>query len=285
MRLTAEQVSDRNDKLLGLSPEDIEGRRDSIGASDANIIFSRDPTKVMALWSFKVGLSEPEDLSNVLPVQMGVWTEDFNLRWFEKQTGNQVTNRRRKLRHDKYTFLTATLDGATRLNDGELIPIDAKHVGGFKPLDEVVSYYTPQLAVQMAIMDAPQAVLSVFIGSNKWDYRVVNRDTFYEDRLILELKRFWACVQDKTPPVELPELLPEVPVERWRDVDHSTHNAWCSHEQDYLEHEAASKLFENADKELRTLVPADAKTCTGKFLVARRSKNGSLRFFKRKDKK
>jgi YqaJ-like viral recombinase domain len=283
MRLTAQEAGDRTDILLGLSPEAISDRRKSIGASDANVILGGDATKLMQLWRFKVGLDEAEDLSGILPVQMGVWTERFNLRWYEKQTGNPVSQLDTKLSHPKHSWLTCTLDGVTRLEPGTPIPIEAKHVGPFNyTLDAIVQRYRPQLTVQMACMDAPQAVLSVFSGNSKWEYAVLDRDFFYEDRLILECKRFWACVTAKLPPIDLPDLQPEVPVSLWRDVDYATNNAWCNHEQDYLEHEAGAKLFEHAEKELRVLVPADAKTCTGKFLVARRSKSGALRFFKKK---
>ena len=44
MRLTEEEVGERTDKLLGLSPEALSDRRKSIGASDANIILGGDAT-------------------------------------------------------------------------------------------------------------------------------------------------------------------------------------------------------------------------------------------------
>ena len=46
-------------------------RRKGIGGSDANIIMSGDPERLIALWREKRGEAEPEDLSGNLAVQMG----------------------------------------------------------------------------------------------------------------------------------------------------------------------------------------------------------------------
>jgi hypothetical protein len=42
------------------------------------------------LWRLKRGEVEPEDLSGVLPVAMGVVTEELNRHWFEQVTGFSV---------------------------------------------------------------------------------------------------------------------------------------------------------------------------------------------------
>ena len=66
-----------------------EARRSFIGGSDANIIFSGDGGKVLRLWREKRGEAEPEDLSGVLPVMLGCWSEPFNRQWFEKLSGER----------------------------------------------------------------------------------------------------------------------------------------------------------------------------------------------------
>jgi hypothetical protein len=37
----------------------------------------------LELWQIKTGRTEGDDLSRNIAVQLGVCTEDFNLRWFE----------------------------------------------------------------------------------------------------------------------------------------------------------------------------------------------------------
>ena len=55
-------------------------RRQGIGGSDATRLYEGDWYQV---WSEKVGETPPADLSDVLPVQMGVHTESFNIEWFK----------------------------------------------------------------------------------------------------------------------------------------------------------------------------------------------------------
>lgn len=53
----------------------------TISATDARRIMRGDGIQ---LWKEKKGLAQPEDLSGVLRVQMGVVTEAFNLHWWER---------------------------------------------------------------------------------------------------------------------------------------------------------------------------------------------------------
>ena len=55
-------------------------RKGFIGGSD--VVKIQDPSNWFELWEIKTGRRESEDLSDVLAVQMGVNTEDFNINWF-----------------------------------------------------------------------------------------------------------------------------------------------------------------------------------------------------------
>lgn len=96
---------------MALSDEQKAFRRQGIGGSDANIIMGGDREKILRLWREKRGEIEPEDLSDVLPVQMGVWTEPFNIMWFEKQTGKTVTGNGEQRKSEEYPWMLCTLDG------------------------------------------------------------------------------------------------------------------------------------------------------------------------------
>ena len=61
-------------------------RHKGIGGSDSGILMEESLSGIHNLWLLKTQRKEPDDLSNVLPVQMGVLTEDFNKSWFTKQT-------------------------------------------------------------------------------------------------------------------------------------------------------------------------------------------------------
>jgi predicted phage-related endonuclease len=96
-----------------LTEEQHAFRRLGIGGSDANTIMGGDPEKILRLWKEKRGEIEPEDLSNVLPVVMGSWTEMLNIIWFEKQTGKTVYNNGDQRISAEYPFMRCTLDGET----------------------------------------------------------------------------------------------------------------------------------------------------------------------------
>ena len=55
-------------------------RKQGIGGSDATRLYNGDWHD---LYLEKIGEKEPDDLSDVLPVQMGIHTEDFNIDWFK----------------------------------------------------------------------------------------------------------------------------------------------------------------------------------------------------------
>ena len=86
-------------------------RRTYIGGSDARIIMGQDEAALVRLWREKRGEVEPQDLSGNLIVQLGNATEDLNRRWFEGQTGLNVKDVQRRVRHPVNRWMGATLDG------------------------------------------------------------------------------------------------------------------------------------------------------------------------------
>jgi predicted phage-related endonuclease len=273
-------VRQRADVLLGMSKSDVAERRNYVGASDANILMGGDSEKIHQLWLEKTGQAEPEDLSDNLLVQMGVYTEALNLAWFTKQTGCVVTDRQTKITHPNRPYLRATLDGKTHLPAGPAV-IDAKHCSPFGfDASERAQHYGPQMAVQMACTDTDRAVLSFLIGNTGWEYHVINRDPLYEAQVLAACATFWAHVQNGTPPVELPSAKAPMPVGMMRKVDMSKSNEWGSWEAQYVANEQASKDFEEAKKSMKTMVESDVGEAKGRLLCIKRSKSGSLTFSK-----
>src|SRR5450759_5711384 len=86
-------------------------RRAFIGGSDARIIMGDDEIALVRLWREKRGEVEPEDLSGNLIVQLGTVTEELNRRWFERNTGQVVTEVQRRVFHPVKRWMAATLDG------------------------------------------------------------------------------------------------------------------------------------------------------------------------------
>lgn len=260
-----------------MTPQELKRRLDYVGGSDANIIASGDAEKIHKLWLVKTRQDEGENLDDVLAVQVGVWTEEFNARWYTKQTGDAVTSRGQWLTHEN-GWQSCTLDG---LCQGGSAVWEAKHVGGFEPVDTVLARYMPQLQHNMFIADKRTAVLSLFIGSGKWEAREVARDDFYIADLMDKERQFWKHVKDKTPPNDF-GALESIQVSEFRTVDMTGNNAWAGSAAEFLENVDAAKRLGKAKKEIKDLLERDVGEAFGHGIVAKRAKNGAVTITKEK---
>jgi len=93
------------------STKRFEDRSTFLGGSDARIIMGQDEAALLRLWREKRGEVEPEDLSGELLVQLGSVTEHLNRHWYEKNTGQVVTDVQRQVFHAVHRWMAATLDG------------------------------------------------------------------------------------------------------------------------------------------------------------------------------
>jgi len=128
-----------------VTPEQHAERRTRIGGSDAAAIVNGD---WLGLWLEKTGRAEPEDLSWVLPVQIGLATEELNLRFFEHATGHQVFGRGEVYRHPDHQYIGTTIDGLVLIEGAPAI-IQAKHVNAFAKIEEVERRYFAQVQHEM----------------------------------------------------------------------------------------------------------------------------------------
>ena len=94
---------------LAILPPSRNDRRLFIGGSDARIIMGEDETALLRLLREKRGEAEPEDLSGNLVVQLGSATEELNRRWYERNTGQVVTDVQRRVFHPVKRWMAATL--------------------------------------------------------------------------------------------------------------------------------------------------------------------------------
>ena len=97
-----------NPEIIRFNPND---RRHFIGGSDARIIMGEDQDRLIRLWREKRGEVEPEDLSDNLIVQLGTATEALNRAWYQRSTGQTITDVQKRVRHPMHKWMAATLDG------------------------------------------------------------------------------------------------------------------------------------------------------------------------------
>jgi predicted phage-related endonuclease len=255
---------------------DSKDRRSFIGGSDARIIMGDDEAALVRLWREKRGEAEPEDLSGNLIVQLGTVTEHLNRHWYERNTGQVVTEVQRQVFHPVKRWMAATLDGMVEATGAVF---EAKFMLPWSFSEEgAAEKHMPQLQHNMWVTASRTAVLSIITGGGKWVEMTIPADPMYQHLLLTAEKKFWRCVETGEAPHLFDVEPPRPRIEAVRTVDMSASNAWaefagifCQTRAAYLEHDAAKT-------ELKKLMPEDAKEAVGHGVRAKRSKSGAVSF-------
>jgi predicted phage-related endonuclease len=251
-------------------------RRTFIGGSDARIIMDDDEAALIRLWRQKRGEIEPEDLSGDLLVQLGTVTEGLNRHWYEKNTGQIVTEVQRQMFHAVHRWMAATLDGRIEATGAVF---EAKFMLPWNFSEEgAAEKHMAQLQHNMWVTASRTAVLSIITGGGKWLEITIPADPLYQHLLLTAERKFWRCVETGEPPRLFGIEPPRPHLAAVRVIDMSASNAWaelagifCRTRAAYLEHDAAKAG-------LKKLVPEDAKEATGHGVRAKRSKSGAISF-------
>src|SRR5437588_7138911 len=174
-------------------------RRTFIGGSDARIIMGEDEAALLRLWREKRGEAEPEDLSNNLIVQLGSVTEHLNRQWYERNTGQVVTEVQRQVFHPVKRWMAATLDGMVEATGAVF---EAKFMLPWTFTEEAAAEkHMPQLQHNMWVTASRSSVLSIITGGGKWVEIEIYADPLYQHLLLTAERKFWRCVQSGEPPL------------------------------------------------------------------------------------
>jgi putative phage-type endonuclease len=251
-------------------------RRTFIGGSDARIVMGTDEAALVRLWREKRGEAEPEDLSGNLIVQLGRVTEDLNRSWYERNSGQQVRDVQRHVRHSAIPWMAATLDGIV---EGTEAVFEAKFMLPWSFSEEAAAEkYMAQVQHNMWVTHLRTSVLSIITGGGKWVEIAIPMDPLYLTVLVQAEKKFWRCVQLG----EVPHLInaepPRPRIEAIRIVDMSSSNSWAEFSALFRSTRDAFLDHERAKTELKTLMPEDAKEAIGHGVRAKRSKSGAVSF-------
>src|SRR2546430_2292136 len=150
----------------GMGEKFPDNRRCFIGGSDARIIMGSDGAALLRLWREKRGEAEPEDLSGNLIVQLGSATEELNRSWYERNTGRQVRDVQRRVRHSAIAWMVATLDGIV---EGTEAVFESQFMLPRSFSEEAAAEkYMPQLQHNMWVTHLRTSVLSIITGGGKW---------------------------------------------------------------------------------------------------------------------
>lgn len=256
-----------------MTPLELERRRSSVGASDATIIMTGTPEEVYALWEVKTGRKPYADLSDVLPVQIGIATENLNLDFAARKLGMIITRSVGVQTHPDHVWLTATPDGW--LMD-EKCPVEAKHVNQFARLDEVVEKYAAQVHVQMMVTGSDHAYLSVIIGTLKHEVEVINYDWMFAAEVMERCAAFWRCVQSDTAPPGWMPAGPPVEHSTMRTVSMEGNNQWAAAAADWQITKKWAAKHDEVKATIKGLVEPDVRKAEGHGITVTRSKSGAI---------
>ena len=259
-------------------------RRTHIGGHDCIKIMQGDWHE---LWMFHTGRAESEDLSDVLPVQLGLHTEDFNLNWFEKQSGLSVIDRQ-MLDYSSINDVPvrATIDG--RINPTQIV--DAKHTNSRSTMDTIVSRYMPQVQLYMRVLNAEGCYMPTIFGNDRWESVYVSYNESYFDSMWTLVQDYWSYVtRDEEPPHDTPATdlsIAQVPLDHMVARDANTDNQFIEDAITYVRTMNPAKDFESAKKNLKAMVADNEREVFAgisdidksyDFRIVR-SKNRALRF-------
>jgi predicted phage-related endonuclease len=251
-------------------------RRAFIGGSDARIIMGEDEVALLRLWREKCGEVGPEDLSDDLLVQLGTVTERLNRHWYEKNTGQVVTDVQRQVFHAVHRWMAATLDGRVAATGAVF---EAKFMLPWNFSEEAAAEkHMAQLQHNMWVTASRTAVLSIITGGGKWVEMSIPADALYQHLLLTAERKFWRCVESGEPPHLFGIEPPRPRIEAIRTVDMTGSNAWAEFASLYRLTRSAALNHDRAKTELKALVPEDAKEASGYGVRAKRSKSGAISF-------
>jgi len=235
-----------------------------------------DEAALTRLWQEKRGEAEPQDYSGNLIVQLGLATEAFNRRWYERTTGQVIKDVQSWIRHPVIRWMAATLDGVV---EGTGAVFEAKFMLPWSFSEEAAAEkHMAQVQHNMWVTNASAAVLSIITGGGRWVEIQISADPLYQHLLLTAEKKFWRCVESGEPPRLFGVEPPRARIEAMRIVDMSSSNAWAEFSGVFRRTREAYLEHENAKAELKGLMPEDAKEAIGHGIRAKRSKSGAVSF-------
>jgi predicted phage-related endonuclease len=253
-----------------------EGRRAFIGGSDARIIMGTDDAALVRLWREKRGEVETPDLSTNLIVQLGLVTEPLNRLWYERNTGQAITDVQRRIRHPVNRWMGATLDGMVAASGAVF---EAKFMLPWSFSEEAAAEkHMAQVQHNMWVANAKLAVLSIITGGGKWVEITLSVDPLYQHLLLTAERKFWRCVENGDPPRLFGIDPPRPRLAAVRVVDMTTSNAWAEFAAVFRATRQAFLDHEKSKAELKSLIPEDVAEALGHGVKAKRSKSGAVSF-------
>jgi predicted phage-related endonuclease len=158
-----------------------------------------DEAALIRLWREKRGEAEPDDLSGNLIVQLGRATEELNRSWYKRNTGRQIRDVQRRVKHSAIPWMAATLDGIRgrrgRVRGQVHAAVDFSE-------EAAAEKYMAQFQHNMWVTHLRSLVLSIITGGGKWVKITIPIDPLYLSVLVSAEKKVLAprAIRRNAPP-------------------------------------------------------------------------------------
>ena len=181
----------------------LEWRKKGIGGSDVATICGLNKYKsALELWMEKRGYKQDEEAGE--SAYWGTTLEHIVREEFIKRSGLEVDTINLMLKHPKYEFMLANVDGIVIDQEGKKCIFEAKTASAYKADqwkdDEIPEVYMLQIQHYMLVTGYERAYIAVLIGGNTFKYKVVDKDEELINMIIQIEKQFWDCVVNDIPP-------------------------------------------------------------------------------------
>ena len=249
-----------------------------IGGSDLYSIMRGDWHE---LWQVKMGIKEADNLDHIFKVQLGTYTEPFNIDWFCKDTGHEASQQQQELKKVVGGVpFKGTVDAFVTSEEGKTSLLECKHTSSNRSMSDMLDAYMPQIQLYMALSHHDQAYLSVIFG-NDIDYCCVEYDQDYFDVVVKRCQEFWQLVTSNTEPshdvASWKIDWSQVKIDGLKARDANNDNHFMSLAHDYVLTIAKAKEHEACKKELKSLMMDDEREVFCDLLTIKRDKRGACR--------
>lgn len=283
------------------TPEETEERRKYINASEVYDIMVGD---WFNLWEEKIG-DRTRDLSDIFQVQLGTYTETFNLYWtlrthpefFDDDT-RQWAEGLLKQEHSQasyickeHDFLRATPD-CICVVDGRKAVMDFKHTysGSYKSgeteEERVIERYQWQIHQQMLCTGYDRGVIVPIYGNKYGPPIILHRNEEMINLIIDKCKKFWEHVTLRVEPEDLvPVQAPSITHNNMRVINEielkamNIHKDFVDLANTYTKYIGADKKIKEVKNSFKELIPDDVKEITAYGLLIKRNRKGAVSFY------
>ena len=276
----AEATTEQTRFCLSKSEKWRKNREGKVSASIIRYILGEeeDQQKAKRIITGNQTKEEIAEVENNPRVMIGTATEGINKVLLENTLGVEVSNIE-PFSHPENPLYTASPDGVVEGAEVATL-VECKHTNGYNKVDKVHATYYPQVQWQLYVTGYQRVILSVIYGNDfslPDSITFVERNEQYIREMVSKVNNFYEKHIINDEPIVDDVVAPKfIPLDERKDYDFSTNNEWVNHAVNYVMSKSQYDLHNSSKKELKNLIPNDAKTVFGGGVEVKVGKTGRI---------